>query len=127
MYSEWAERFRVLGDSTRLKILGLLSVRDACVCELVDLLPISQPAVSQHLRRLKQVGFVEEYRQKSWMYYHLRADIPPLIAEWVRTLEVDNQDALWLATHQVGITCTVTQPLSEELVPAGPEQLKEEI
>lgn len=129
MYSEWAERFRVLGDATRLRILGLLSVRDACVCELVDLLPISQPAVSQHLRRLKQVGFVEEYRQKSWTYYHLRDDMPPSIAAWIRALEVDHQDAMWLATHQVEATCAVKQPVSEGLVPtgAGMEHITEDI
>ncbi|PSR20470.1 MAG: hypothetical protein C7B45_14725 [Sulfobacillus acidophilus] len=54
--AEWVERFRVLGDATRLRILGLLGVRDACVCELVELLPVSQPAVSQHLRRLRQAA-----------------------------------------------------------------------
>lgn len=121
MYSEWAERFRVLGDATRLRILSLLSVRDACVCELVDLLPVSQPAVSQHLRRLKQAGFVEEYRQKSWTYYHLRADMPPSIATWLRTLEVDDRDAMWLTTHQVGATCVVKEPLSEALIPSASE------
>jgi ArsR family transcriptional regulator len=85
----------------------------------VDLLPISQPAVSQHLRRLKQGGFVEEYRQKSWTYYHLRDDMSPSIAAWIRALEVDHQDAMWLATHQVEATCAVKEIRTEGLVDAG--------
>ncbi len=105
MYTEWAERFRVLGDVTRLRILSLLTVRDACVCEIVALLPISQPAVSQHLRKLRQAGLVEEYRQKSWKFYRLRSDMPASVADWIRDLNVEDSDATWLNTHQVGMLC----------------------
>lgn len=105
MYNEWAELFRALGDSTRLRILSLLTVRDACVCEVVELLPISQPAVSQHLRKLRQAGLVEEYRQKSWKFYRLRRDLPPLIADWIRDLDAQDSDRAWLNTHQVGTVC----------------------
>lgn len=106
MYIEWAERFRVLGDATRLRILSLLSVRDACVCELVELLPISQPAVSQHLRKLKQAALVDEYRRKSWVFYRLRTDMPSYIADWIQELRADDRDIAWLTTHQVGTLCT---------------------
>ena len=109
MYTEWAERFRVLGDATRLRILSLLSVRDACVCELVELLPITQPAVSQHLRKLKLAGLVDEYRVKSWRFYRLQADMPPYIASWIQELKVGDSDIVWLKTHQVGATCTINK------------------
>lgn len=109
MYQEWSERFRALGDGTRLHILGLLSVRDACVCELVELLPVSQPAVSQHLRKLKQVGFVREYRQKSWVFYALRTDLPPVIAAFLRDLPVVESDVSWLSTHQVAVSCAAME------------------
>lgn len=105
MYPEWTERFRALGDDTRLRILSLLSVRDACVCELVALLPVSQPAVSQHLRKLKQAGFVREYRQKSWVFYALREDLPAPVSMFLQDLAVDAQDAEWLHTHQVAVSC----------------------
>ena len=110
MFADWAERFRVLGDATRLKILRLLAVRDACVCELVELLPVSQPAVSQHLRRLKQAGLVTEYRQKSWTYYRRRADVPPEITALLKELPVDADDVVWLNTHHVGLSCVVMDP-----------------
>jgi len=117
---EWAERFRVLGDPTRLRILSLLVVRYACVCELVELLPISQPAVSQHLRRLKQAGLVEEYRHKSWTFYQPRSDMPSPIAAWVRALLVDDEDVQWLETYHVASTCAVLdRPAEESLAPVG--------
>jgi ArsR family transcriptional regulator len=119
VYAEWAERFRVLGDETRLRILSLLKVRDACVCELVELLPVSQPAVSQHLRRLKQAGLVDEYRHKSWTFYHLRPDMPDSVATWVHALPADPADVAWLQTHHVGLTCAVLEPPGEPVVPVG--------
>lgn len=86
MYDSEAELFRALGDPTRLQILGLLRVRQACVCELVELVPVSQPAVSQHLRKLKQVGLVREQREKQWTFYQLRDDVSPAIAKIIRDL-----------------------------------------
>ena len=107
MYEEWAERWRALGDPTRLHILRLLSVRDACVCELVELLPISQSAVSQHLRRLKYAGFVRDYRDKSWIFYALRSDIPPAVTSLLQELSVPETEIAWLQSHQVGASCAI--------------------
>ena len=107
MYDFEAELFRALGDPTRLQILGLLRVRQACVCELVDLVPVSQPAVSQHLRKLKQVGLVREQREKQWTFYQLRDDVSPVIAEIIRTLPHWSEAEAWLLTHRVDTTCAV--------------------
>jgi ArsR family transcriptional regulator len=97
--------FRVLGDATRLRILRLLSVRDACVCELAALLPVTQPAVSQHLRKLRQAGLIEEYRYKLWTFYRLHPDMNPLIAEWLKLVQVDARDVEWLQTHHAANAC----------------------
>jgi len=105
LYTEWAETFRVLGDATRLRILGLLSVRDACVCELAALLPVTQPAVSQHLRKLRQAGLVEEYRYKLWTFYRLHPHMDPLIAEWLKLVPADAHDVEWLQTHHAANAC----------------------
>ncbi len=66
-----AEQFKVLADKTRLRILGLLRQRELCVCDLTEILEISQPGVSQHMRRLKQAGFVKERKGGQWVYYSL--------------------------------------------------------
>lgn len=117
MYEEWAERWRVLGDPTRLHILRLLSVRDACVCELVELLPVTQSAVSQHLRKLKYAGFVRDYRDKSWIFYALRPDISPTVADLLRGLPIPQDEAEWLRHHQVGGSCLI--PMSDERTENG--------
>ncbi|MBO8127287.1 MAG: winged helix-turn-helix transcriptional regulator [Firmicutes bacterium] len=61
--------FKALADMTRLKIYKLLTTREFCVCELAAILGISQSAVSQHLRKLRQVELVIERRSGQWIYY----------------------------------------------------------
>lgn len=55
--------FKALGEPTRLKILRMLAEQDLCVCDLEEVLQISQPRVSQHLKVLKQAGLVQERRE----------------------------------------------------------------
>lgn len=68
------EQFKVLGDKTRLRILSMLRERELCVCDLTEVLQISQPGVSQHMRRLKQAGFVKERKGGQWVYYSLEKE-----------------------------------------------------
>ena len=68
------EEFKVLGDKTRLRIISLLQGRELCVCDLTEVLEISQPGVSQHMRRLRQAGFVNERRGGQWIYYSLNRE-----------------------------------------------------
>lgn len=63
--------FQLLGNRTRLLIITLLGERSCCVCELVGVLNISQPAVSQHLRKLRDAQVVLEKRRGKWIYYSL--------------------------------------------------------
>ena len=109
LYESEAEIYRALGDPVRLRILALLRVREACVCELVARLPVSQPAVSQHLRKLRQAGLVGERRQKYWTYYAIRSDIPPILAEIVAILPHDAEDEGWLRENHVDTTCAVVR------------------
>ncbi len=55
--------FKALGEPTRLKIIKLLSARELCVCDLEDIMQISQPRVSQHLKVLKYAGLVNERKE----------------------------------------------------------------
>jgi ArsR family transcriptional regulator len=74
-----SEQFKLLSDETRLRILALLRERSFCVQELVQMLDQSQPSVSQHLKKLKQFGFVTVQRDKQTMYYSLNSkDYPEL-------------------------------------------------
>ncbi|RBW67492.1 ArsR/SmtB family transcription factor [Bacillus taeanensis] len=62
---------KLLGDKTRLTIIALLEKNDCCVCEFVEIFKMSQPAISQHLRKLKDAGLVEETRKGQWMFYSI--------------------------------------------------------
>lgn len=81
-----AELYKALGDKTRLRILSLLKVDERCVCELVEILGISQPAVSQHMRRLKSVHLVKERRQGRWVYYSLDGSSYPFFRPILESL-----------------------------------------
>lgn len=68
---EMSEVYKLLGDRTRLTILALLKEQELCVCHLVDILEMSQPNISQHMRKLKSAGLVKETRKGQWIYYSL--------------------------------------------------------
>ena len=67
--------FQALGDTTRLRILGLLLTGEVCVCHIHESLKVSQPKASRHLAYLRRAGLVEARREGLWMYYRL-ADAP---------------------------------------------------
>ena len=64
--------FEALGDPNRREILRLLSGGDKPVREIADAMTISRPAVSRHLRVLKDAGMVTEQAQGTRRIYHLR-------------------------------------------------------
>lgn len=64
--------FEALGDPNRREILRLLSSGDKPVQEIAAAMPISRPAVSRHLRLLKNAGMVAEQAEGTRRIYHLR-------------------------------------------------------
>jgi DNA-binding transcriptional ArsR family regulator len=66
--------FDALGDPNRRAIVELLGVRGHSVRELADALPISRPAVSRHLRLLKEAGLVVEEPRGTRRIYRLHAE-----------------------------------------------------
>ena len=70
-----AQYLRLLGDDTRLRIFSLLTKAELCVCEIEDILGLSQSLVSNHLAALRRAGLVESRRDEEdarWVFY--RAD-----------------------------------------------------
>jgi len=64
--------FEALGDANRREILRLLSSGDKPVREIADAMTISRPAVSRHLRLLKDAGMVTEEARGTRRIYHLQ-------------------------------------------------------
>lgn len=69
-----SEIFKVLGDETRTRILYLLSLQEMCVCDIADVLEMSLPAVSHHLRLLKMMRIVKYRREGKNVFYSLDDD-----------------------------------------------------
>ena len=69
-----ADPFEALGDPTRRQLLRRLADGDRSVAELAATVPISRPAVSRHLRVLKEAGLVDEVPRGTRRIYHLREE-----------------------------------------------------
>lgn len=63
--------FKGFADPTRIRILNLLAAGELCVCDLVDLLALPQPAVSRHLAYLRAASLVAVTRDSNYAYYRL--------------------------------------------------------
>lgn len=69
-----AAAFRAIADPTRLRLISLLASApggEACVCDLVEPLELSQPTVSHHLKLLHEAGLLGREKRGLWVYYRL--------------------------------------------------------
>ncbi len=69
-----AELFKVFGDTTRIKILCALFEAEMCVCDIAELLGMTQSAISHQLRALKQARLVKFRREGKVVFYSLDDD-----------------------------------------------------
>lgn len=67
-----AEFFKAFGDPSRLKIIQALSRRELCVCEIADIVSMSQSAVSHQLRYLKNIEILSCRREGKSIIYSLK-------------------------------------------------------
>lgn len=96
--------FAALADDTRRELLGALAEREQTVGDLTRLCGISQPAVSRHLRVLRECGFVRSRVAGQQRIYELRADGFHQLAGWLERYRAFWEDRLdrfeaFLAEH----------------------------
>ncbi len=72
---EMLDFLKVIVDETRLKIILMLSRQDLCVCEIMEELAMSQPAVSHHLRILRKSNLVLDDKDGRWVFYSLNENV----------------------------------------------------
>ncbi|ANU28506.1 ArsR/SmtB family transcription factor [Planococcus versutus] len=65
---------KAVSDPTRLMMMKLVETNELCVCQFVEMFDMSQPAISQHLRKLKQAGLVKEKRRGQWRFYSMNKE-----------------------------------------------------
>lgn len=69
-----ARSLKALADPARLRILSIVGAHldsEACVCDLTEVLTLSQPTISHHLKVLVEAGFVTRSKRGTWSYYRL--------------------------------------------------------
>jgi ArsR family transcriptional regulator len=72
-----AGAFKILADPARLRLLSLIAAQpegEACVCDLIEPVRLSQPTVSHHLRVLQEAGLLEREKRGLWAYYRIVPD-----------------------------------------------------
>ncbi len=113
-----AKTFKALSDETRLRILNILLERECCVCELMQVLDLTQSRTSRHLITLCDAGFLKFRRQGLWAMYSIdwesmdkyHIDLAGIVREALK----DNQTAIFdrqklATTEKIGLTvCSAT-------------------
>ena len=66
---------KALADYNRLAIMCYLQTGTKCVCEVEQVLSISQSATSKHLNRLRMTGLIEAQKKAQWVYYSIPDEI----------------------------------------------------
>jgi len=87
--------FRLLADTTRLRLLLLLDREELSVAELAAITQLAQPRVSTHLAKLKEAGLVTDRRDGVFVYYRIAVNIPdPALEGLWKILQRDADDPL---------------------------------
>ncbi|HEX74463.1 MAG TPA: winged helix-turn-helix transcriptional regulator [Dehalococcoidia bacterium] len=77
-----------LSDETRLRILNLLLVRECCVCEVMQVLNVSQTRASRNLNLLYDAGFLKVRGEGLWAYYSIdKSSLPNHLSLFLNAVE----------------------------------------
>ncbi len=68
------ETLKAAGETTRMRLIALLSAGDLTVTDLTDILGQSQPRISRHLKLLLEAGLIERYQEGAWAYFRLKRE-----------------------------------------------------
>lgn len=97
---QFASALKALGHTDRLRILALLSHGELTVSELVQILNLSQPRVTQYIKSLEAAGILERLREGSWVFSRLKRGNIGISALVATTLSSLPQDDLTLSADQ---------------------------
>lgn len=84
----------IAGSDVRLKILYLLKLEnELCPCDLADILKMSVPAISQHIRKIKDAGIINSRRDGQTLYYSLNKDETEIFNSIFKSIELIRKTA----------------------------------
>ncbi len=88
------ETLKAAGETTRMRLIALLSAGDLTVTDLTDILGQSQPRISRHLKLLLEAGLIERYQEGAWAYFRLKREGRRLVLPMVFLLSLSFGDAV---------------------------------
>ena len=83
-----AANLKALADPARLRLLSIVAAsegQEACVCDLIEPVGLSQPTVSHHLKVLTEAGYLTRSKRGTWAYYRLQPRALTAVAELLTT------------------------------------------
>lgn len=84
----------IAGNEVRLKILFLLQMEhELCPCDLADILKMSVPAISQHIRKIKDAGIISARRDGQTLYYSLNEDETDILDIIFKSIKLERKIA----------------------------------
>ena len=110
------KKSKALGNETRLRIVNILKHGPLCVCEIEDILQVSQSNASRHLNKLMNADLVNYYKEAKYVYYQLNEEtlkgftfIEELISNDLEKEEILKKDYNMLQSYKkAGINCETT-------------------
>jgi ArsR family transcriptional regulator len=107
---------KALSDETRLQIISLLLLKEElCVCDIENVLELTQSKASRHLRYLLNAGVLNSRPKNTWVYYSIKNDLSPekqqLINAVKANIDAEIRDSLnkklktWLDNKEDQLNC----------------------
>ena len=94
-FSQLGNILSLAGNEVRLKILYLLEQEnELCPCDISDILGMSVPAISQHLRKLKDGNIIEARKVGQTIFYSLRSENLKILKPFFKTINQMNQNTV---------------------------------
>lgn len=93
-FKKTAQMLSIAGNEVRLKILFLLNIEnELCPCDIADILKMSVPAISQHIRKIKDAGIITARREGQTLYYSLNEDKTDILFNIFSSIKLEKETA----------------------------------
>jgi len=81
---------KAISDESRIRILAILKEKqNLCVCEIREIIGLSQPAISSHLKILENAGLIQNVKDGKWVNYRLNSEVEIIVTEFLDKIFLD--------------------------------------
>ncbi|MCI5643150.1 MAG: metalloregulator ArsR/SmtB family transcription factor [Peptoniphilus sp.] len=94
IYMNFSKKLKVLSDPKRLEIIDLLSCRELCACEILEYFHITQPTLSNHMKKLEEASFTKSRREGKNIYYTLNEESFKDIRNFIEEIFTSTEDCI---------------------------------